>query len=80
MPRPQANLKESRDDLEAAMKEAAGKDTREDVKQVPVKSDKTYGRNDRVKVQYQDGRVVENAKFKSVENDVANGVAQILEE
>ena len=79
MPRPQPKLKESRDDLEAAMRNAANQDTREEVKQAPIKSEKVYGRNDRVKVQYQDGRVVENTKFKSVENDVLNGVAQIIE-
>jgi preprotein translocase subunit SecA len=79
MARPAPKLRESREDLQAAMDQVANKDTRDDVKQNPIKSDKVYGRNDKVKVQYQDGRVVENAKYKSVEQDVLNGVAQIVE-
>lgn len=47
--------------------------------QVPVKSDKVYGRNDRVKVQYADGTVKEDVKFKSIENDVASGQAVIID-
>jgi len=47
--------------------------------QAPIKSEKVYGRNDRVKVQYADGTVKEDVKFKSVESDVNNGNAVIID-
>ncbi len=45
----------------------------------PVKSEKIYGRNDRVNVQYADGTVKENVKFKAVEEDLKNNRCVILE-
>jgi len=45
----------------------------------PVKSEKIYGRNDRVNVQYSDGTVKENVKFKSVEEDLKSNSCVILE-
>lgn len=77
---PAQNLQEGRQELQEKMNEAARQDTREDVKQQPIQSGKVYGRNDRVKVQYQDGKVVENAKFKSVEQDILNGRCVVLED
>ncbi len=47
--------------------------------QQPVKSDKTYGRNDRVNVRYSDGSVKEGVKFKTVENDVISGACVVLD-
>lgn len=44
-----------------------------------LKSQKTYGRNDRVSVQYLDGKKVENVKFKTVEQDLANNKCVVLE-
>ena len=38
----------------------------------PLKSQKIIGRNQRVTVQYQDGTVCKNIKFKNVEEDLAN--------
>ncbi|WP_109833285.1 preprotein translocase subunit SecA [Reichenbachiella versicolor] len=48
-------------------------------KTAPIKSDKVYGRNDRVTVQYTDGSVKEDVKFKSVENDVKEGKCVVIE-
>ncbi|AFL83460.1 preprotein translocase subunit SecA (ATPase, RNA helicase) [Belliella baltica DSM 15883] len=45
----------------------------------PRKSDKVYGRNDRVTAQYADGSVKKDVKFKSVELDVAAGKCVIIE-
>ena len=39
-------------------------------KQVPVRSQKVANRNDRVNVQYMDGRVMRDVKYKTVEQDV----------
>ena len=43
-----------------------------------VKSDKKYGRNDKVTVKYSDGRVEKNVKYKKVEADVNAGNAEII--
>lgn len=45
----------------------------------PRKSDKAYGRNDRVTAQYTDGSVKKDVKYKSVELDVAAGKCIITE-
>ncbi|BDD07925.1 protein translocase subunit SecA [Fulvitalea axinellae] len=48
-------------------------------KQEPVRSQKLYGRNDRVKVQYPNGTVKEDVKYKTVEADVKAGRCVIIE-
>ncbi|MGB5930449.1 MAG: preprotein translocase subunit SecA, partial [Cyclobacteriaceae bacterium] len=45
----------------------------------PVKSQKVAGRNDRVNVQYTDGRVLKDVKFKNVEEDLRNNRCVIIE-
>lgn len=60
--------------------EAAARDTRENQPKVqPIKSEKVFGRNDLVNVQYQDGKILEGVKFKKVENDVAANKCVILD-
>ncbi len=46
---------------------------------MPVKSEKVYGRNDRVTVQYTDGSVKKDVKFKSVEEDINSNRCVVLE-
>lgn len=46
----------------------------------PAKSLKVAGRNDRVNVQYSDGSVKKNVKFKTVEDDLKNNRCVILDE
>ncbi|MFA0962125.1 preprotein translocase subunit SecA [Roseivirga sp. BDSF3-8] len=48
-------------------------------KTAPVKSEKIVGRNERVSVQYTDGRVVKDVKFKNVEEDLRNNRCVIIE-
>ena len=63
-----------------AHEQAANQDTRESQPKVqPAKSGKVFGRNDLVNVQYQDGKILDEVKFKKVENDVAAGKCVILE-
>lgn len=50
------------------------------VKQSPVRSGKVYGRNDRVTVQYSDGRISRDVKYKSVEDDLRNNKCVVVEE
>jgi len=49
-------------------------------KVMPVKSDKVAGRNDKITVQYPDGRVLKDVKYKKVEDDVKAGRCIVIEE
>ena len=46
----------------------------------PRKSEKTYGRNDRVSVKYADGSIKKDVKFKSVEQDIADSKCVVIED
>jgi len=48
-------------------------------KQVPVRSHKIANRNDKVNVQYMDGTVKRDVKYKSVEQDVVSGRAVLVD-
>jgi len=48
-------------------------------KVMPAKSQKIAGRNDKVSVQYQDGRVLRDVKYKKVEDDIRNNRCVIIE-
>jgi preprotein translocase subunit SecA len=48
-------------------------------KVMPVKSDKIAGRNDKVSVQYPDGRVMRDVKYKKVEDDIINNRCIIID-
>ena len=48
-------------------------------KVMPVKSEKVAGRNDKVTVQYPDGRVLKDVKYKKVEDDVKSGRCIVIE-
>ncbi|MDB5271907.1 MAG: secA, partial [Chitinophagaceae bacterium] len=52
----------------------------EEEKIMPVKSTKIAGRNDRVSVQYPDGSVRKDVKYKTVEEDIANNRCVLIEE
>jgi preprotein translocase subunit SecA len=52
----------------------------EEQKIMPVKSSKIAGRNDRVSVQYPDGSVRKDVKYKTVEEDIANNRCVLLED
>ena len=45
----------------------------------PAKSEKLASRNDRVTVQYADGKVLKDVKFKKVEEDLKNNRCVIIE-
>lgn len=48
-------------------------------KVAPVKSEKVAGRNDRVSVQYSDGTIKKNVKFKTVEEDIKSSRCILIE-
>lgn len=45
----------------------------------PRKTEKVYGRNDKVSVQYKDGSTKMDVKYKSVEQDIVNGTCVVIE-
>src|SRR6185369_16956849 len=48
-------------------------------KVMPMKSEKIANRNDKVSVQYPDGRVLKDVKYKKVEEDILNGRCIVIE-
>jgi preprotein translocase subunit SecA len=48
-------------------------------KVMPAKSEKVANRNDKVSVQYPDGRVLRDVKFKKVEDDINNNRCIIID-
>jgi len=48
-------------------------------KVMPVKSEKVANRNDKVSVQYPDGRVLKDVKYKKVEDDIIHGRCIVIE-
>lgn len=48
-------------------------------KVLPLKSQKVAGRNQRVNVQYADGKVVKEVKFKTVEDDIRNNKCVLID-
>jgi preprotein translocase subunit SecA len=48
-------------------------------KVMPVKSEKLANRNDKVSVQYSDGRVLRDVKYKKVEDDIRNNRCIIID-
>jgi preprotein translocase subunit SecA len=52
---------------------------REQQKVMPVKSEKIANRNDKVTVQYADGRIAKDVKYKKVEEDILSGKCIVIE-
>ncbi len=73
------NYKESKEETRSALQGRAQANRPPVEKQAPVKSEKIVGRNERVTVQYQDGSVKKDVKFKTVEEDVKNNRCVIIE-
>ncbi len=70
---------ETRSLLQGGGNEAAPQSQTEQ-KVMPVKSEKMAGRNDKVTVQYPDGRVLKDVKYKKVEEDIKNGRCIVTEQ
>ena len=71
---------ESRSLLEGGGNQPAQQTQPMEQKIMPVKSDKMAGRNDKVTVQYPDGRVLKDVKYKKVEDDVKSGRCIVIEQ
>lgn len=72
---------ESKEESKSALASRADTRNRPPVEKVaPVKSDKVHGRNDKVNVQYTDGTVKKDVKFKQVEEDIRNNKCVLIDE
>ncbi|MDX2195157.1 MAG: preprotein translocase subunit SecA [Cytophagales bacterium] len=71
-------LRESKDEVHSSIDSRQDRPAISQEKIMPVRSQKIYGRNDIVKVQYHDGSVKED-KYKKVEDDIANNRCIVLE-
>ncbi|MFD2246161.1 preprotein translocase subunit SecA [Pontibacter ruber] len=83
-PRPKAPvLHEQKAEVHSSLEDEQGHTSipaPEAPKLVPAHSQKVAGRNERVSVQYNDGRVLKDVKFKSVEDDLLHNRCVIIEE
>ena len=71
---------ESRSLLHGGGDEAQAPQREVEQKVLPVKSERVAGRNDKVTVQYPDGRVLKDVKYKMVEDDIKNGRCIVIEQ
>jgi preprotein translocase subunit SecA len=53
---------------------------RTEEKVMPVRSEKLANRNDKVTVQYADGRVMKDVKYKKVEDDIKAGRCIVIDQ
>lgn len=80
-PKYQENKAEAQSALGSGRQGAAQAPEQKAAPQVaPRKSQKVYGRNDKVTVQYSDGKMRKDVKYKTVEQDVLSNQCVILEE
>ncbi len=71
---------ESRSLLSGGERPAAPQTSRPPQEKImPAKSEKVAGRNDRVSVQYPDGKVLRDVKYKKVEEDILNNRCIIID-
>jgi preprotein translocase subunit SecA len=71
---------ESRSLLQGGESQPQGSSMPREEKVMPVKSEKIANRNDKVSVQYADGRVMKDVKYKKVEDDIKNGKCIVIGE
>ncbi len=70
---------ESRSVLQGGGQPQAQQQQQPEEKVMPVKSEKIANRNDKVTVQYTDGRVLKQVKYKKVEDDIKDGRCIVIE-
>ena len=78
--RQRQKLQESKADSGSVLSGGKDKNRPPVEKQMPIKSDKIVGRNDRVTVQYTDGSVKKGVKYKTVEEDIKGNKCVMIDE
>lgn len=80
-PSQQQKLKESKEDSGSLLDRSSTSRNRPPAEPVqPVRAEKVAGRNDRVSVQYSDGSIKKNVKYKTVEEDIKNNRCVIVDD
>jgi len=79
-----ARYKEQKDESKSLLSSSGGEGAPQtgrppQEKVMPIKSDKLANRNDKVTVQYTDGRVLKDVKYKKVEDDIHNNRCIVIE-
>ncbi len=79
---PRPVLKEKKEEVTSSLapQQAEPEEEQQAEKLQPRHAQKTAGRNDRVSVQYMDGSIKKDVKYKTVEEDVLNNRCVILDE
>ena len=79
--RPKQNYSETKEEIRSVLSSLERPETveAERPKLVPLTSQKIANRNDKVSVQYMDGTVKKDVKFKQVEEDIQNNRCVLLE-
>ncbi|MDN5201828.1 preprotein translocase subunit SecA [Fulvivirgaceae bacterium BMA10] len=78
--RSRQKLKESKEESQSLLSGGGSPNRPPAEKTAPVKSQKIAGRNEKVSVQYTDGSVKKNVKFKTVEDDIRNNRCVLIED
>jgi len=81
--RQRARLTEQKDESRSLLQggqQPQGPQRETEMKVMPVKSEKIANRNDKVSVQYPDGRVLKDVKYKKVEDDIVAGRCIVIEQ
>ncbi len=73
------NKEESRSLLSGGSEQQPAQQRPQEEKIMPVKSDKVANRNDKVSVQYTNGTVMKDVKYKKVEDDINAGRCVVIE-
>ncbi len=78
---PQQKLQESKEESRSVLDRSGTNRNRPPAEPVqPARSEKVAGRNDRVSVQYNDGSIKKNVKYKTVEEDLRNNRCVIVDD
>jgi preprotein translocase subunit SecA len=78
--RQRQKLQESKEESASILSGGKDKNRPPVEKQMPKKSEKIVGRNERVSVQYTDGTVKKDVKFKTVEEDIKGNKCVLIDE
>jgi len=74
-------LDEKKEESKSLLASSGGGQSRRPIqKPSPVKSEKVAGRNDRVSVQYPDGTIKRDIKYKKVEDDILNNKCVLIDD
>ena len=79
--RSQQKLSERKEESRSLLSGSGGGQSRQPIhKPAPMKSEKLAGRNDKVSVQYTDGTIKRDVKYKKVEDDILNNKCILIDD